>query len=98
MLTTGKYYLFETTAPEGYNQLTEPIEVMIADGMVSLKQGGSIRTGTITQGRTELEIFNNPGVELPSTGGPGTRMIYLLGGMLTMAGLLLLHRRKRIET
>ena len=74
------------------------VEVIVADGAVSLKQGGSLRTGTITQGKTELEVFNNPGVELPSTGGPGTRMIYLLGGMLTMAGLLLMHWRKRIET
>ena len=34
-------------------------------------------------------------VELPASGGPGTRLIYLVGAMLTGLGLLLL-RRKRI--
>jgi len=44
-------------------------------------------------------IENEPGAELPNSGGPGTRLIYLLGGMLTLAaGLLLLHDRKRIGT
>ena len=41
-------------------------------------------------------ISNNPGVELPSTGGPGTSLIYLLGIMLTgIAGAGLVMRRKR---
>lgn len=37
-------------------------------------------------------------VPLPSTGGPGTNLLYLLGGMMIMlagAGLILLNRRKR---
>ena len=41
-------------------------------------------------------IANNPGVELPATGGPGTTALYLLGIMLTgLAGAGLLMKRKR---
>ena len=41
-------------------------------------------------------ISNNPGVELPATGGPGTTLIYLFGIMLTgFAGTALVMRRRR---
>ena len=41
-------------------------------------------------------ISNNPGVELPATGGPGTTLIYLFGIMLTgFAGAVLVMRKRR---
>ena len=41
-------------------------------------------------------ISNNPGVELPATGGTGTTLIYLFGIMLTgFAGTALVMRRRR---
>ena len=95
-LTIGKYYLFETHAPDGYDQLTEPIEIFVNDGTVSLKQGTSLRTGTITQGKTELEVYNNPGVELPATGGFGTQMIYTLGGILTALAIVILYYKRQL--
>ena len=43
-----------------------------------------------------LEVPNTPGVSLPSTGGPGTAMIYLLGAMLTgVAGAGFVARKTR---
>jgi LPXTG-motif cell wall-anchored protein len=43
-----------------------------------------------------VTILNNPGASLPSTGGPGTTFIYILGTMLTgLAGTILALRRKR---
>ena len=43
-----------------------------------------------------ITLMNTAGVELPSTGGPGTYLFYLLGGLLVLiAGSgLLLHRRR----
>ena len=42
------------------------------------------------------EIANNAGYELPSTGGPGTTLLYLLGIMLTgLAGAGLMMKRLR---
>ena len=46
--------------------------------------------------RYTFGVENNPGVALPSTGGLGTTVIYLLGIMLTgIAGAGLVMRRKR---
>jgi len=53
---------------------------------------GTIDAYTVT-------VANNPGVELPASGGPGTKLIYLAGALLTLAaGLLLMHRGKGIRT
>jgi len=43
-----------------------------------------------------ISIKNEPGVELPATGGPGTTLFYLLGIMLTgLAGAGLVMKRLR---
>ena len=45
---------------------------------------------------TVLRVWNNPGVSLPSTGGPGTNLFYLIGIMLTgLAGVGLVMKRRR---
>ena len=41
-------------------------------------------------------ITNNPGVELPSTGGPGTRIFTILGSILVLGAGVLLWRRRRM--
>ena len=41
-----------------------------------------------------LKVMNTSGYELPSTGGPGTRLFYLLGGVLTALALALLKVRR----
>lgn len=45
-------------------------------------------------GEWTLKVMNTAGVELPSTGGPGTRLFYLLGGVLTALALVLLKVRR----
>ncbi|MBQ8953001.1 MAG: LPXTG cell wall anchor domain-containing protein [Clostridia bacterium] len=43
-----------------------------------------------------LTVTNNPGVALPSTGGPGTTWLTLVGALLALAGLAgLVSRRRR---
>ena len=42
------------------------------------------------------DVINNPGVELPYTGGYGTALFYILGSMLTLgAGMMLIRRRRK---
>ena len=44
-----------------------------------------------------IKVQNSAGIVLPSTGGPGTNMIYLIGIMLTGiggAGLVMRKRRR----
>ncbi len=56
----------------------------------------SSKTGEVDDTTITIEVLNNPGVELPSTGGPGTNLIYFLGIMLTgLAGAGLVMKRRR---
>jgi fimbrial isopeptide formation D2 family protein/LPXTG-motif cell wall-anchored protein len=42
-------------------------------------------------------IFNNAGSTLPSTGGIGTTIFYVVGGLLVIAAIVLLVSKKRME-
>jgi LPXTG-motif cell wall-anchored protein len=45
-----------------------------------------------------ITATNNPGVELPSTGGPGTRFFTILGtALIAGAGILLWMSRKSAD-
>lgn len=96
-LKDGSWALVETNAPEGY---------LITEGTVTLtvkneqiKIGDQLLTPdkSVTDHNVYiLEVPNTPGVSLPSTGGPGTAMIYLLGAMLTgVAGAGFAARKTR---
>ena len=54
------------------------------------------KDGTGDDEKFIVEVLNNPGVELPATGGSGTGLLYLMGILLTAlagAGLVLMHSR-----
>ena len=44
-----------------------------------------------------LVIVNNKGTELPSTGGMGTTLFYVLGGVLLVGAAILLVVKKRMS-
>lgn len=85
-LANGTYYLVETKAPAGYNQLTEAKDVVV--------------TGSITDS-TKLsvtaEVANSAGTLLPSTGGMGTTIFYVLGAVLVVGAGVLLVTKKRMS-
>lgn len=96
LLTPGTYYLFETQAPSGYIVMDMPVKIVVSENRVSLMQGTRNQPGTIAQEKTELMVMNSSGAALPNTGGPGTRLIYLLGMMLAgIAGAALVMRRRQ---
>ena len=85
-LDAGTYHLEETKAPDGYNKLTAPVTVTIAeDGKVNETDNGTVY------------VSNNAGATLPSTGGMGTTLFYVLGGGLMVAAVVLLVTKKRME-
>lgn len=59
-----------------------------------LAKAANPQTGTAAQNATAT-VKNEPGAELPSTGGPGTRFYTILGTMLiTLGAAMLLFRRQ----
>ena len=88
-LDSDTYYLIEKTAPAGYNVLSGPVTVVINDKGEVTYNGTS--TGTV-------KVLNQSGTELPSTGGMGTTIFYVLGGVLMAGAFVLLVVRKRMRT
>ena len=89
----GKTYtLTETKAPDGYNKLVTPQTVNLADGS---KTHATIVDSVYKDGGVVVE--NHAGTVLPSTGGMGTTLFYVIGGGLMVAAVVLLVTKKRME-
>ena len=109
-LPAGTYQLRETAAPSGYSQLAGNIDFTVSGmGVIAL---GSCPAGVELTSTTDdpkkvtgkiiyaITIPNTPGTPLPSTGGTGTRWIYLIGFILIAlagAGLILVRRRRELS-
>lgn len=85
----GDYYLKETKALPGYNKIDKAIQLHI-DGIY-------IKINNDTKLETEVEVLNNKGKLLPSTGGMGTTLIYLVGGALVLGSGIVLANKKRAK-
>ena len=91
-LKDGQYFLVETKAPEGYNLLTEAVEVNI-EGQNAENQTHMIPSDVenITSA-----IANFSGAQLPSTGGFGTKLFVIIGSLLAMISGVVLVTNKRM--
>lgn len=101
-LTAGTYYLSETSAPDGYYPLTEPVEITVsADGSVTVKYGGGTYSASNTVESTSWEVAFEEIAEgdyawrisVPNSSGyelPETggagTTLYTIGGLLLIAG------------
>lgn len=94
-LKSGTYYLKETKAPDGYNLLKTPIKIVVTGDAVTGKPVIKVdNNGTATVVK-KVEVQNNKGSLLPSTGGMGTTLIYVVGSILVLAsGIVLFSKRK----
>ncbi|WP_022757238.1 SpaA isopeptide-forming pilin-related protein [Butyrivibrio fibrisolvens] len=106
-LDTGVYYLRETQAKAGYNMLTDDIKISIsgtvdstnntAVGTISATYGedNAAKIGNVSVDKNTLFVVNTTGAYLPSTGGVGTTMFYLVGGaLILMAVAAFIVKRK----
>jgi fimbrial isopeptide formation D2 family protein/LPXTG-motif cell wall-anchored protein len=82
-LACGTYELRETIAPVGYNLMDKNVEFTI--------EGTTVATLNLTEG-----VPNYTGTTLPSTGGIGTTIFYVVGGVLVVAAGVLLVTKKRM--
>lgn len=87
-LDAGTYYLSEVKAPAGYNKLAEDQEVIVVAGTEN-------NDGTIEYTAVLAKVNNQSGAELPSTGGMGTTILYVGGGILVLAALVMLIVKRR---
>lgn len=112
-LDSGTYYLTETQAPSGYNSLTDPIKVELTATTVNNQTWDEVAASALTElsvkadevagtvdtnkGIGSITIANNKGSSLPSTGGIGTTMFYVGGGVLVAGAGVLLITKKRAK-
>lgn len=102
-LNVGTYYLEETEAPAGYNKLTEPIEIKItatpdATGVSETVEYKNQNDSTYTPAtNATVKVLNKAGTQLPSTGGIGTTLFYVIGGGLMAVAAVLLVTKKRMN-
>lgn len=110
-LEAGTYYLDETTAPNGYNKLSGLIKVVVdSNGKITVTLPGGTagnpalasaivseyKYSTKTENQGGVHVVNKTGVELPSTGGIGTTIFYVVGGILVAGALIVLITKKRM--
>lgn len=86
------YYLEETKAPDGYHKLAERVEIAVKKANLE----ASVSNDTWQSGG--VHVVNNPGKELPSTGGMGTALFYIGGGVLVVGAAALFVLKKRKDT
>jgi len=81
-LGVATFQLEETVAPQGYNKLDSAAEVVVVDKLSDAAQ-------------TLVKVVNYKGSTLPETGGIGTTVFYIAGGLMVAAAAAVLLLRKR---
>ena len=108
-LDDGTYRLTETKTPDGYNTI-EPIIFTVtaeheveSDNPALTSLNGNKVSGEITftanegEGSLTATVVNQTGLELPETGGMGTTIFYIIGGVLVVGAGVLLITKKRMS-
>lgn len=94
-LEAGTYYLEETAAPTGYNQLTKDITIVLDENGSATINGAASAPGTdhsLTTG-----VANSTGTMLPETGGTGTVIFVALGALAVICAGVFLVTNKRMS-
>ena len=101
------YFVIEATHGETADVPTlKTLNAYLTDAngnkQTEMKDGESVNidlgTVDLTAGSITTTVVNKSGSELPSTGGIGTTIFYVLGGVLVLAAVVLLVTKKRMST
>ena len=95
-----EYYLYETKAPAGYNRLTDAVKFKITATYNDTGDSWTSVTAAVNdveQSSVSVQVANNKGSILPSTGGIGTTLFYVIGGVLMAVAAVLLVTKKRMN-
>lgn len=112
-LGAGEYTITEITAPTGYNLLTDPIKFTIGfTAPASVSEGTETCTWSVdpstvqgidavtfdsTEGAFSITVKNGGGTTLPSTGGMGTTIFYIIGVVLLAGAAIILVTKRRMS-
>ena len=107
-LDNGTYGLLETKAPAGYTTPKEAFTVVVTSTLsnkgekpevksLNVTIGDTNGTGDASSGIVAGTIGNGQGATLPETGGIGTTIFYVVGGLLTVGAVVLLVTKKRMS-
>ena len=93
-LKAGTYTITELRAPDGYNILDDELTITVSfdEETSTFTYGNAVDS----DGAARITIVNQVGTELPSTGGIGTTVFYIVGGILVLAAIVLLVTKKRM--
>ena len=98
------YFLEETKTVGGYNSLTEPVRVEIRPAITTKQDSHEIDTevveyyvNTVKNADHIVSVPNAKGNQLPSTGGMGTTLFYVGGGIMALLAVVLLVTKKRMN-
>lgn len=113
-LDDGDYILTETVTPATYNTIEPITFTVAADHNVTWSTEarteiltgltGSTADGKVTftadldKGKLTTNVVNQSGTTLPGTGGIGTTIFYVIGGLLMAAAAVLLITKKRMNS
>lgn len=89
-----------TYTTDGADQTLTGLVVKNADGTETISGDGEgfTFTTTVATGTVATDVVNTTGLELPSTGGMGTTLFYVVGGILVVGAGVLLITKKRMNT
>lgn len=95
-LDHGTYTLKETTVPATYNPL-DPVTITISADHKEVAGGASASMELTAASTMNNKLVNKSGATLPETGGIGTTIFYVLGGMMFVGAALILVVRRKAE-
>lgn len=107
-LDDGEYKISETKTPDGYNTIGDIGFTITADHdilweaqgqseVLNSLTGGNKFTGLVETGSVTAKVINEAGALLPETGGIGTTIFYIVGGLLVFGAVVVLITKKRIK-
>lgn len=110
-LDDGDYMLVETTTPNGYNTMSNLYftieathtengitELAVKDAQGNVISGSGLTfTATASSGAVATSIVNEKGTNLPGTGGIGTTIFYIVGGVMVLGAAVILITKRRMS-
>lgn len=112
-LDDGEYKLVETTTPAGYNTIADIIFTVNANHdvewttqgrsevlnslLIDNEEGSITFHSDMTAGSLTADVVNQSGTTLPETGGIGTTVFYVLGGVLVIASAVLFINKRKVK-